>query len=233
MTREGDRRLDALLDSAPQPQVPEDLARRIAARVTSLPQEKAAQPIVLEQAPLESKVPPSRRRRRVVFAVAAAIIGLAALSVTAGRGSQTELRHVAEVSPAVEMPVTDQLAAEVLPVLDSPGQPGAEAVPLPQHSAPPIIKQSQELALDTVEKPALEMLGSELKADEGNGDKTPEAVLANAPIQGPEIADGIRRTATPYGPPAGEGLGITGASLPRAGRPGAGSSPMPPPGPPK
>jgi len=236
MTREADRRLDALLDSAPRPQVPTGLAQRIAAQVTSLPQEKQVPtPVIGEQTSLEPSAPPSRKHRGIAMAAAAAaIIGVAALSLAAGPDSQPELPQIAKAPPAAATSATEQLAVEVPPAAGPLDQQLIEAAPLPQHSAPSATKRNQDLALDTVEQPAAEVIAPEPKSGAKPGDTPPGAALATitAPTQGPEIADGVRRTATPYGPPAGEGLGITGATLPRGGRPPTGGSPMPPMGPP-
>jgi len=222
----GDARLDQLMSAAQTPRVPDDLARRIVAEVTRLPQ----------QPPMSAAQDGEERgggwRRKVALGAIMATLcgfGAAGLLLHGNDGAQSPRPLVADAAPADSVPEVEdaRLAAETI----VPAHIVKIAKAVHPHSHP-VAQAPAEAAQPNPPAPAAEDTSPATPAPSPAPANEP-AVLAQqevqAPVQGAED-DGVGPLPV-YGPPVSQGFGIVGGR-PATSSPGhasGGGLPPPPP----
>lgn len=239
MTRKVDP-LDTALGAADVPKVPDGLASRIVLDVTRLAQE---QPVVEGTAAPDQK--PARTslagKRRIAACAAAfaAIAGLAAYSLAGSPVShqQTLIAGGTDAGQIEAGPAPSALSGQQSELavrdgpqdkagLSSPAQ--ARTLAAAQEVEPQGVVEPTELDAQAVQELAMPTLLNPLEP-------YPEPALAthSKATQGPALEDGSGGSASVYGPPGGEGMGIVGGAPNIPAPRGGGAKNMGPPPPPR
>lgn len=236
MTRKVDP-LDTALAGADVPKAPEGLASRIALDVTRLAQEKpVSEGIAASEGKADRTTFTGKRLLAACAATFAVVAGLAAYSLAGGQGVEQRTYVAAGEGTGGEMGTGP---SHLVPLADEKSEVALQdALPekalRDQHdhdrSSAAQPEEADALAVEDedAQELAIPMLLNPLEPH-------PEPALAthNKAVQGPALDDGTSGSASVYGPPGGEGMGIVGGApnmpAPRSGGAKSGMGPPPPP----